>query len=255
MRAHLCTQAAYLALTQFFDQNHELVLLLVNTLLSDLKNDNFINGACAMHCAAWVAARQPIWVRANQRGRGSAGTASAVQRSSVAEIAALSSGSSASVRLVCTLTLVCGCVLRTSSLSAVGTALVVCTKLIGPDLINAVYPLVIDRLKHPKEHVRKKAIMALHRYAISMVLIQLWHNTAGRKPTAEPRTQTTGQADCVSVCVRSHMCMCVCVYRFYQLDPRREGPLAGLEIDKHLRTMLCDKVRLTGLSLSCVCHC
>lgn len=37
-------QAAYLALTQFFDQNHELVLLLVNTLLSDLKSDNFING-------------------------------------------------------------------------------------------------------------------------------------------------------------------------------------------------------------------
>eukprot|EP00983_Pelagomonas_calceolata_P094428 1157890-Pelagomonas_calceolata.AAC.5 len=37
-------QAAYLALTQFLDHNHELVLLLVNTLLSDLKSDNFING-------------------------------------------------------------------------------------------------------------------------------------------------------------------------------------------------------------------
>ena len=41
------TQAAYLALTQLLDHNNNLVLLLVNTLLSDLKSDNFINGdAC-----------------------------------------------------------------------------------------------------------------------------------------------------------------------------------------------------------------
>jgi hypothetical protein len=45
----------------------------------------------------------------------------------------------------------------------VTTGLVVCTKLIGPDLINAVYPVVVELLKHPKDHVRKKAIMALHR--------------------------------------------------------------------------------------------
>jgi hypothetical protein len=32
------------------------------------------------------------------------------------------------------------------------------------------------------------------------------------------------------------------LHRFHQLDPRHEGPLAGLEIDKHLRTSLCDKV-------------
>ncbi|KAL6753746.1 ARM repeat-containing protein [Haematococcus lacustris] len=82
-------KAAYLALTQFIDQNHELVLLLVNTLLSDLKSDNFLN---------------------------------------------------------------------------VSTALVVTTKLIGADLINAVFPMVVERLKHPKETVRKKAIMALHRF-------------------------------------------------------------------------------------------
>ncbi|GFH14152.1 adaptin_N domain-containing protein, partial [Haematococcus lacustris] len=73
----------------FIDQNHELVLLLVNTLLSDLKSDNFLN---------------------------------------------------------------------------VSTALVVTTKLIGADLINAVFPMVVERLKHPKETVRKKAIMALHRF-------------------------------------------------------------------------------------------
>ncbi|KAJ9511423.1 hypothetical protein QJQ45_029917 [Haematococcus lacustris] len=76
---------------------------------------------------------------------------------------------------------------------AISTALVVTTKLIGADLINAVFPMVVERLKHPKETVRKKAIMALH--------------------------------------------------RFQQLDPRREGALAGLDTDKHLRTCLCDKVQ------------
>lgn len=49
--------------------------------------------------------------------------------------------------------------LKTSALRcpvSVCTALVVTTKLIGPDLINAVYPMVVERLRHPKEHVRKK---------------------------------------------------------------------------------------------------
>lgn len=64
-----CPQAAYLALTQLLDYKHELVLLLVNTLLSDLKSDNFV--------------------------------------------------------VVC-------------------SALVVTCKLIGPDLINAVYPIVVS---------------------------------------------------------------------------------------------------------------
>lgn len=71
------------------DYTNELVLLLVNTLLSDLKSDNFIT--------------------------------------------------------VC-------------------TALVVTTKLIGPDLINAVYPVVVEKLSHSKESVRKKAIMVLHHF-------------------------------------------------------------------------------------------
>lgn len=109
-------KAAYLALTQFLDHNSELVLLLVNTLLSDLKSDNFI--------------------------------------------------------IVC-------------------TALTVASKLIGSELVNALYPVVVEKLKHSKEHVRKKAVMVLH--------------------------------------------------RFQQLDPNREGPLAGVDIDRHFRTMLCDK--------------
>ncbi|EFJ52222.1 hypothetical protein VOLCADRAFT_87158 [Volvox carteri f. nagariensis] len=112
-------KAAYLALTQFLDYNNNLVLLLVNTLLLDMKSDNYL--------------------------------------------------------IVC-------------------TALVAATRLIGPDLVNAVYPVVVERLRHPNEHVRKKAVMALH-----------W---------------------------------------FGQLDPRREGALAGVELEKHFRTMLCDKAQV-----------
>lgn len=75
---------------------------------------------------------------------------------------------------------------------AVCTALVVTTKLISPELIHAVHPLVVERLRHPKEHVRKKAVMVLH--------------------------------------------------RFHQLDPKHTGPLAGMDLDQHFRTALCDKV-------------
>ncbi|KAF8060347.1 AP-4 complex subunit epsilon [Scenedesmus sp. PABB004] len=86
----LTKKAAYLALTQLLDYKHELVLLLVNTLLVDLKSDN------------WVV---------------------------------------------------------------VGSALVAAAKLIGPDLINAVLPLVVERLGHGREGVRKKAVMALTHFA------------------------------------------------------------------------------------------
>ncbi|KAG2486441.1 hypothetical protein HYH03_014888 [Edaphochlamys debaryana] len=122
-------KAAYLALTQFLDCNNNLVLLLVNTLLSDLKSDNYI--------------------------------------------------------IVC-------------------SALVAATRLIGADLVNAVYPVVVERLRHPKEHVRKKAVLALH-----------W---------------------------------------FGSLDPRREGPLAGVELEKHFRTMLCDKDPSVMSAALCALH-
>jgi AP-4 complex subunit epsilon-1 len=48
-------QAAYLTLTQLLDYKHELVLLLVNTLLSDLKSDNFV-----VVCAALVVTTKLI---------------------------------------------------------------------------------------------------------------------------------------------------------------------------------------------------
>jgi len=71
------------------------------------------------------------------------------------------------------------------------SALTAICKLISPDLINAVLPRTLELLTHPKELVRKKAVMALDRYL--------------------------------------------------QLDPERDGPLAGLDLDRHLRQALCDK--------------
>ena len=72
------------------------------------------------------------------------------------------------------------------------TALTAICKLISLDLINAVLPGVTTLLSHPKELVRKKAVMALH--------------------------------------------------RFQQLDPDHEGPLSGMDFDRHFRQALCDKV-------------
>ena len=47
---------------------------------------------------------------------------------------------------------------------AVCTALTAIGRLIGPDLINAVLPAVTSLTSHPKDLVRKKAVMALHRF-------------------------------------------------------------------------------------------
>ena len=52
----------------------------------------------------------------------------------------------------------------TPVLYAVCTALTAICKLISQDLINAVLPGVTALLSHPKELVRKKAVMALHRF-------------------------------------------------------------------------------------------
>lgn len=51
-----------------------------------------------------------------------------------------------------------------SPAAAVCTALAAACKLIGPDLINAVLPAVTSLASHPKDLVRKKAVMALHRF-------------------------------------------------------------------------------------------
>ncbi|XP_077229897.1 AP-4 complex subunit epsilon-like isoform X2 [Tasmannia lanceolata] len=85
----LLKRTGYLAVTLFLNEDHDLIILIVNTIQKDLKSDNFL-----MVCAA--------------------------------------------------LTAVC--------------------KLINEETIPAVLPQVVELLGHQKESVRKKAIMALHRF-------------------------------------------------------------------------------------------
>ncbi|KAK7252585.1 hypothetical protein RIF29_36636 [Crotalaria pallida] len=85
----LLKRTGYLAVTLFLHDNHDLIILIVNTIQKDLKSDNYL-----VVCAALNA--------------------------------------------VC--------------------------KLINEDTIPAVLPQVVDLLAHSKEAVRKKAIMALHRF-------------------------------------------------------------------------------------------
>ena len=46
------------------------------------------------------------------------------------------------------------------------------------------------------------------------------------------------------------------LHHFHRLDPRRDGALAGVDLDRHFRTMLCDKVTAharTGHAYSDAC--
>ena len=47
---------------------------------------------------------------------------------------------------------------------AVTAALTAVCKLVSGDAVSSVLPQVADCLKHPSDHVRKKAVMALHRF-------------------------------------------------------------------------------------------
>uniref|UniRef100_A0A7N0U3X3 Clathrin/coatomer adaptor adaptin-like N-terminal domain-containing protein n=1 Tax=Kalanchoe fedtschenkoi TaxID=63787 RepID=A0A7N0U3X3_KALFE len=85
----LLKRTGYLAVTLFLNEDHDLIILIVNTIQKDLKSDNYL-----VVCAALNA--------------------------------------------VC--------------------------KLINEETIPAVLPQVVELLNHPKEAVRKKAVMALHRF-------------------------------------------------------------------------------------------
>ncbi|CAK9138802.1 unnamed protein product [Ilex paraguariensis] len=85
----LLKRTGYLAVTLFLNEDHDLIILIVNTIQKDLKSDNYL-----VVCAALNA--------------------------------------------VC--------------------------KLINEETIPAVLPQVVELLGHPKEAVRKKAVMALHRF-------------------------------------------------------------------------------------------
>ena len=129
-------QVAYLAASLFLNYKSDTIILVVNTLQNDLKSDNFLVGECLS--PRYGHAAFPC-----------------VSSTAVPFFHCLFA-----YAVVCKLeaSLVCFFVL------AVCTALSAVCKLISPDLINAVLPSVLELLNHPKELVRKKAIMALHRF-------------------------------------------------------------------------------------------
>lgn len=147
MQCACMLQVAYLASSLFLDYKDDTIILVVNTLSTDLRSDNYLIGElhsthCLRHRCRLV--NSPAQPKLNWH------------------------------------------------LAAVCAALTAICKLISPDLINAVLPRTVELLTHQRELVRKKAVMALHRYL--------------------------------------------------QLDPERDGPLAGIDLDRHLRQALCDKV-------------
>ncbi|CAI8050732.1 AP-4 complex subunit epsilon-1 [Geodia barretti] len=56
--------------------------------------------------------------------------------------------------------------LKSSNMLEVSMALVSICKLVGADMIPPLLPLVQDKLLHPKQLVRKKAVMAMHRFLL-----------------------------------------------------------------------------------------
>ncbi|CAD7698737.1 unnamed protein product [Ostreobium quekettii] len=83
-------------------------------------------------------------------------------------------------------------------------ALTTICKLVNTDAIGPIVPQVVKLISHPKEVVRKKAVMALH--------------------------------------------------RFFQLDPKSEGPLAGVDLDRQFRQALCDKDPSVMAACLCALH-
>lgn len=53
VEAPLLLQVAYLASSLFLDYKSDTIILVVNTLSTDLKSDNYLVGAHAPACAAW----------------------------------------------------------------------------------------------------------------------------------------------------------------------------------------------------------
>ena len=105
--------------------------------------------------------------------------------------------------------------------SAVCTALAAVCKLIGPDLINAVLPAVTGLASHPKDLVRKKAVMALHRFQqldqkhegqLAGSDLDSYYRQALCDKVCEPLNSLPGLRACISD-MRLHLdsCTFVCV--------------------------------------------
>lgn len=115
--------------------------------------------------------------------------------------------------------------------TAVSSALVVASKLIGPDLVNAVLGLVTQRLTHNKESVRGRLSCSL----LNDDLEACSEQRSSCKNNAEdhhPPLHTSLQVRKKAIMVLLH---------FHQLDVNRDGALAGVDFERPFRTALCDK--------------
>ena len=125
-------QVAYLTSTLFLDHRSDLIILVVNTLARDLASDNFLvgkfgGGGVPVHCPAREGVLA-VW------GRGTPRHAPRTHPT------------------------------HSTPPLTVCAALTAATRLIGPDTVTAVLPAVTKLLAHPKELVRKKAVLALQRF-------------------------------------------------------------------------------------------
>lgn len=151
-------QTAYLCLTQLLDYKHELVLLLVNTLLSDLKNDNFVVAATALVVTGKLIGADLI----NAGGCRVLGDwlGGTLWCPGLPQMLIHWHGSHTARCSAC-----CGvtaqtltCTLRDEKF---GRHHWVRVSAGPPCCAFPVLPHVIERLTHPRESVRKKAVMAL----------------------------------------------------------------------------------------------
>ena len=135
-------QVAYLACSQFLDNSSDLIILVVNTIQRDLKSDNHLIGvpAADLDDRVWTVRLcllegSPHWMQVSAEGT--------QPHRAVKGLTALNTDSAAGA-VCCALSATC--------------------RLLSAELISAVLPTVTELLKHPKELVRKKAIMAVHRF-------------------------------------------------------------------------------------------
>ena len=139
---------AYMTCTQFMDSRSDLIILVVNTIQRDLKSDNHLVGT-AQACACTVLLTEmhlPASPVCTPKGTAPRHDARRGPPCLQCSSRWLGPGS------------------RPPLPGAVCAALSATCKLLSAELVNAVLPAILELLKHPKELVRKKAVMALHRF-------------------------------------------------------------------------------------------
>ena len=159
-------QVAYLACTQFLDNSSDLIILVVNTIQRDLKSDNHLIGrhptgqGTAVSDKHWLESSCAVPTACNALGPARRHPAHHGNPIPDVTVTVCSNAQAKTLRPMLTAHLP----LKRSAPVAVCCALSATCRLLSTELISAVLPTVTELLKHPKELVRKKAVMAIHRF-------------------------------------------------------------------------------------------